>query len=163
MEDSGRSWPDPHSSTELVGRESTLLWQVQGLTQPLIHHMTLSRAIPPLVSKERVGLDKPQGPFQSDIPIQEARPGTHGLGTPHCPHRPQPHVLLLTQNPMTRGPGERHKALGSCWPHPSLPAGTGPSLVAHPSIPAHTASPYISPTSPSIPFRVSVPLTLTTC
>lgn len=64
-EDSGRGWPDPHSNTALVNRESTLFWQVQGLTQPLIHHMTLSRAVPPHVSNERVGLDEPQRPFQS--------------------------------------------------------------------------------------------------
>lgn len=63
-EDGGIGLLDPHLSTLFVSRESTWLWQVQGLTRPLTHHVTLSRASSPQVYNERKGLDKAQGPFQ---------------------------------------------------------------------------------------------------
>ena len=50
----------PYLSIVLLSRESTWLRQVQDLTQPFTHHMTLSRAYPPYVYNVKEGLDKPK-------------------------------------------------------------------------------------------------------
>ena len=64
VEDGGRGLLDLHVSPLFLSGESTWLWQVQGLTLLLTHHMTLSRAFPPHMFNKREGPAKASGPYQ---------------------------------------------------------------------------------------------------
>lgn len=69
VEGGGERLSRPSLEHNTVEKRKHWLWQVQGLTQPLTHHLALSKALPPmglnLASVQEGELDKLQGPFQS--------------------------------------------------------------------------------------------------
>lgn len=140
----GRALRDPHSGPLFLSGGRTQLWWVQGLTQLLTHHVTLTRAFPAVCSTGGRGQPKPQAPSSPDFPGSTSRylssqdaycPAGHS-----CLHCPQAKSSSRAQEGNT-GAGQLlvMTQVSTCVHRPK------PST--HYSIPAHTPDPYITPAS----------------